>query len=259
MKIYRRLLRYVNATSWQGLVGALRNTGIDEMGSSEEQIHLRDSAKVVGEPYEIRGTRSIVFKRVTDIPALLRGEKVLMSDLRPDAPAFVPTRLPQPETDTVDQDAIDAAEERELGLSAPPDEEDSGIDHGVDLEAAAQAVDEGREEQTVVPPSAEEITAATFLARAYRRRLSRRKGVPKKGMEAERNRWYLAFRDSSLAHSLTRRDYELLYRGPLPHVLVCLDVMNGHVLASKKKARMRRDLVLHSEYESIMAQIDRAM
>lgn len=229
------------------------------MGSSDELIHLWDSTKVAGEPKQIRGVRSIVYKRVPDISALLRGEKVA-SHLNPGAPAFVPTRIPQPDSGAIDQqDTVDAIEERELGLFAPPDEEDSGVEHGVDLEAAAQAVDEGREEQTVVPPSAEEIAAATFLARTYRRRLSRRKSAPKKGMEAERNRWYLAFRGSPLAPSFTRRDYEYLYLGPLPLVLVCLDVMNRHVLASRTKARMRMESAPHSEYESVMAQIDLAM
>lgn len=249
---------YVTATSWPDLVKAIRFTGTKEKGTSEELIHLRLASKVDGVPNELRGTRSIVYKKVTDIPALLRGEKIPLSELNPDAPTFVPSQVSTRPSAHEAERPLDAAEEMELGMAAPPDEEDAGLDHLVDLEAAVQAVDEGREEQTAVPPTTEEIAAARYLANLYHRRLSHRRGYPKKGLGADRNRYFLACMDAAAARK-TKKPYGLLYLGPLPHVLVCLDTINSHVLASKKKAMLKRDLVPHSKYEVVMAQIDHAM
>lgn len=210
--------------------------------------------RVVGTVRHIIGIRSIVYKQATDIPALLRGEIAVVSNLTPHASAFVPMRAlpPPPGADVV----LNAAEEAELGLEAPPDEENTGVDDAVDLIAAAQAIDESREEQTVTPPTPGEITAAIQIAGWYLRMRSRRRGSSKKGLEPERNRWYLTCRER--AQEMGQR-YKLLYLGPLPLVLVSLDILNRNMLASKKNAMLRNGLGQHLEYEAIMEEIDRAM
>jgi hypothetical protein len=245
----------MDARTWNGLVKALRRTVYNEAMTAEELVHLRvSSAPNRVDTREFRGIQELVYKKPADIAALLRGE--LVSDLNPLAAAFVPKKIMTPSNADPGGDGID---EDEVGaLSAPPAEEDSGIDHTLDLEAEARAVDARRVEQVAEPPTEDEIKAATYFAHLYRRKISRRQVVAKTGKEADRERYYQMYRERQWASGSNAR-YKVLFRGFVPHLLICLESYNTHVINSKKKTMLRRSIVPHHQYEAITAQIDIAM
>lgn len=248
----------MDARTWKGLVRALRRTVEREAGTAEELITLWQSSK--GDPGtgEYKGIHRLVYKKQADIPALLSGEVV--SDLNPKAAAFIPIRILKPQADDgpdrkeYDEDDVDEASE----LAAPPAEEDSGIDHALDLEAAARAADNDRVEQILEPPTEEELQAAALITKLYRRKLARKQTVSKKGREAERERFYQMYREH-IVFKWTNWRYKALFLGFIPLVLLCLETYNTHVLSSKKKAMVRREIAPHHQYEAVMAQIDSAM
>lgn len=238
-----------------GLVRALRRTAERDAGTAEELVHLCHSSKDDQAKGAFKGIQKVVFKKQVDIPALLRGE--LVSDLNPKAAAFVPRHILEAQA-RAEAGVAPGEDEDDSGLSAPPAEEDSGIDHGIDLEAAAQAADEERVEQVVEPPSEEELKAAAVITKLYRRKLAHKQHVPKKGREADRERYYKLYREQPIA-GWTNMRYKALFFGFVPLLLLSLEAYNTEVTASKKRARMRIDIVPHHEYESVMAQINTAM
>ncbi|KAI0693658.1 hypothetical protein BC835DRAFT_1063988 [Cytidiella melzeri] len=252
----------MDARMWNGLVMALRSTVLREAGTAEELVHLQHFSRGDTDTRVFKGIHKILYKNLADLPALLRGE--LVSDLNPRAAEFVPTQVVQQQADTDNDDGAeeqdDSDDDEAGGLSAPPAEEDSGIDHALDLEAAARAADEERVEQVAEPPTEEEVRAATFITQLYRRKLLRRRDrdSPKKGREAERERYYQMYREQPPVKGANAR-YKAIFLGFVPLVLFCLESYNTHVIASKKKAMVRRDIAPHHQYESVMAQIDCAM
>lgn len=238
-----------------GLVRALRRTAERDAGTAEELVHLCHSSKDDQAKGAFKGIQKIVFKKQVDIPALLRGE--LVSDLNPKAAAFVPRHILEAQA-KAEAGVTQDEDEDESGLSAPPAEENSGIDHGIDLEAAAQAADQERVEQVVEPPSDEELKAAALITKLYRRKLARKQHVSKKGREADRERFYRLYREQPFAEWTNLR-YKAIFLGFLPLVLLCVEAYNTEILASKKKAMLRAKVAPHHEYESVTAQIDSAM
>ncbi|KAI0089815.1 hypothetical protein BDY19DRAFT_86920 [Irpex rosettiformis] len=249
------LIDYMDARTWNGLVKALRRTVYWEAGTAEELVHLWHFSKGDLNKFTYKGIQKVVFKKQADIPALLRGEFV--SDLNPQAAVF----MPRPHLlagNKLDNEGEDEDEDATHDLLAPPAEEDSGIDHAIDLEAAARAADQERVEQVAELPTEEELQAAAFIASLYRRKLAYRHSTPKKGREAELERHFKQYREHPYGQRTDLR-YKALFLGFLPLLSFCLQTYNAEVTASKKKAMVRMKIVPHHEYESVVAQIDSAI
>lgn len=253
VSFHSALISYMDARAWGGLVRALRRTVEREAGTAEELVNLCQSSKDEPNKLAYKGIEKIVFKKPADIPALLRGE--LISDLNPKAAVFMPKK--QPLVEQKPEGADDEDEDMANDL-APPAEEDSGIDHAIDLEAAARAADLERVEQVVELPTDEELTAAATITRLYRRKLSYRQITPKKGYAAELERYYKMYREQPFERWINLR-YRALFLGFLPLLLCCLETYKSQIIASKKKAMVRIEIAPHHEYESVMAQINSAM
>lgn len=262
-RLISHLPSYINARSWEDLARALRNTGMFEKNSPEELVHLRLASRATGTPHEVFGTRSVVYKKINDIPTLLRGEAVPGTELNPGAASFAPSIITRPSTQNNDVKAVPTQdpEEDDAETSVAGDEEDAGIDHDVNPDEAAQAINGAHEEQKVVVPTTEETQAVTLIAITYRKVLSRRQSTPQKGKAAELHRLYMSYKQSAHTAQMPSR-YRHLYLGPLPLASLCLRTMSAHVAGSKAKARAHLNTVTeaqHSEYEKINAQITNAM
>ena len=201
----------------------------------------------------------MVYTNPIDIVPLVNGAKVETapqpkSTLRAEATPFVPARFLKADVgadEDEDEDEDDHADD-----PVAQEEEDAGIDHNIDLDAAARSVDAARVEQTVAPPSPEEIAAAKCIASMYRRWLSRRHGVPKKGLPAARFRWFVTCQDLSRDMG---KPYRLLFLGPFPHALVCLEKLSAYAINAKKKAHLRLHVAPQDVYEKVKAEVDDAV
>ncbi|PSS06635.1 hypothetical protein PHLCEN_2v3591 [Hermanssonia centrifuga] len=231
---------FSGSQGWFAVEQALRASSLYDKRHFDESIQLKEESKLTDTPRYIRGTRTVIFKDGRDIPDLV--------DRRSTLEAFVPEPDLLPETQVIVQEDMDE----------PPsvDEEDEGINRNVDAEAAASSVDAGRVNQPPAPPTESEIVAASQIAAFYRRTTSRRKGLPKKGPSEARVRWFLTCRENSQDMGVK---YRVLYLGPLPHALACLEGINIHVTALKKKAMSRLVSAQHADLEVVQEQVDRAI
>ena len=133
--------------------------------------------------------------------------------------------------------------------SAAQKEEDAGIDPNIDLDTA-------RVEQTFAPPSPEEIAAAKCIASMYQQLLSHRRSMSKKDLPAARFRWFVACQ--GLSEDMDT-PYRLLFLGPFPHALVCLEKLSAHAISAKKKAYLRFRNAPQDVYEKVKAEVDGAV
>lgn len=238
---------------------ALRNTAETEASDFDHLVQLKDSSKLSGPVHPVRGVRVVVYTNPIDIVPLVNGAKVETasqpkSTLRAEAAPFIPTRFLKADVGAEEDD--DEDEDDHGDDPAAQEEGDAGIDHNIDLDAAARSVDAARVEQAVAPPSPEEIAAAKCIASMYRRLLSRRHGVPKKGLPAARFRWFIACQDLSEDMG---RSYRLLFLGPCAHALVCLEKLNAYAINTKKKAHLRLRVAPQDVYEKVKAEVDDAV
>ncbi|GJE94213.1 hypothetical protein PsYK624_103810 [Phanerochaete sordida] len=253
------IFRYVKASGWDDLVRAMRNTAETEASDFDHLAQLKDASKLNGPVHPIRGIRAVVYGNPADIVPLVNGAKIeaapqAKSNLRADAAPFVPARFLK--ADVAAEEDEDEGEDDDHVEDSSAQEEDAGIDHTIDLDAAARTVDAAHIEQVAAPPSEEEIAAAKCFASTYRRLLSRRQGVPKKGLPAARARWFLTCQELSQKLS---RSYRVLYLGPLPHALVCVEKINAYAINNKKTAHLRTQLAGQDAYEKVMAEVDDAI
>jgi hypothetical protein len=253
--------RYIFGRSWEDLVRALRNSAIFEESEFDELIQLKSSKQVTGQLYPIRGVRTVLYDNPGDIVALVNGENVSSqpkSNLRAEAKPFVPAALQRLQNDLATEGADDDEDDDEDDSDFVAEEatEDTGIDHTVDLDAAARAADAARVEQVLEPPTQEEILAAQYISAQYRQILSRRHGAPKKGLSEARARWFL----SCLEHSQNMsKPYRLLFLGPFPHALVCVEKLVAYAINTRTKARFRLRVAHQEAYEKVKAEVDDAM
>jgi len=246
---------FVNAKTWDNLVMALRKSSEKFASPLDELIQLKEESKVTGPSLKLTGTRTIIYKNSREISALLGGPASSGSILRPDAVPFVPRVLQKPvEGDVLGED--DMVDE-DIGQSAAAAEVvDGGIDHAIDLEAAAMSVDAGRTQLTAVAPTDEEREAATTLQKKYRALLSGRKIRQSASSEAN-SRWFTAC--MAVAPKLHNTAYRVRFLGPLSYALVCLEVANIHAFEARKRAAKEIRKTKHQELEEALKRQDKAL
>jgi hypothetical protein len=100
--------------------------------------------------------------------------------------------------------------------------------------------------------SEDERKAASVIQSAYARTLLRRHRAPKAGLLAARSRLYLAclHRAQNMAWKQYSY-YRLLFLGPLPHILLCLEIALSTTITRKTAVKKRLLLNKHEEYEEL--------
>lgn len=185
----------------------------------------------------------VVYKSNPEVMGLLNNSKLaVVSNLRPDAPVFVP----KPRVDQVSEEIEDAEPEQEI--EEPEMDSTDIIGAGTSVESiTVTALPEGN-----LPPSEEQINATRVIQTAYRKLLRRRRKSTKSTLEATR----ASFFDACLAESLKMEwpngtYYRLLFLGPLPHVLVCLSAAHSWAIDTKARNKKRLKVALHQELEDV--------
>ena len=218
---------------------------------------MKDAKQLTGTVHPIRGIRIVLYEKQSDVVAIVNGEEieaVPKSKLRAEAEPFIPVSVLKarsivPESDEdEDEDQDDPVGEETA--------EDTGIDHTVDLDVVARTIDAARVEQVLELPTAEELAAARCIAKQYYRRQLRRQPLPKKGLAEARARAFLSCLKISAGMA---RPYRMLFLGPFPHALVCLEKLNAYLINAKKRASLRLHAGQHANYENLKADVDDTM
>jgi hypothetical protein len=103
--------------------------------------------------------------------------------------------------------------------------------------------------EPVAAPSEREIEAAGIIQRAWHRLVQQGRGAVKVGLREARSRHFAAFYTEAQNLEWSHRGYGLLYLGPLPHILVCLEFSGTHARSLKNKAKQRFSDTKHQELE----------
>jgi hypothetical protein len=253
--------RYVVAQGWPQLARAVQSS---TTGSSmDELIQVVQEGKP-SPKWPIKGVRFVHFEDHNDIFSLLTNRHSLPPQhLTPfsfnvNAPEFVPRPAvmessvdipPAAMGDTGAHEPVDQLEE--LGQRELDEEEfkfEPSAEAG-DTEALARS--DARAQETI-PPSEQELKAASVIQGVYRRTL--RRGVSQDGLAAIRAMHFKSYLIQAKEMEWPYRCYRLLFLGPIPHLFVCLDAVLAHMRSSKNKLKKRLRVAQHEELEELSQQ-----
>lgn len=206
----------------------------------DELVQLYDESKKGNPPPP--DVHRVVYKSSLEVMGLLDSKPAVISNLRPDAPIFVP----KPRLHQVSEEIEDAEPEQEI--EEPEMDSTDIIGAGTSVESITIAA----LPEANLPPSEEQIKATRVIQTAYRKLLRRRRKSTKSTLEATR----ASFFDACLEESLKMEwpngiYYRLLFLGPLPHVLVCLSAAHSWAIDMKARNKKRLKVALHQELEDV--------
>ncbi|KAJ7479993.1 hypothetical protein B0H11DRAFT_1263344 [Mycena galericulata] len=235
--------RYVTADSWTGLVHALR---LSTAGSPlDEMVVILNAERPQHHP--VRNVRQIVYKSLEEIPQLLGSSRSLVEgvSMLADGDANERTLPDDEEEDGVEEEAEPAP----------------GFADGGDADGAAPEVGPVAMPPTLeaVTHTEEEIQAASAIQHAFRRvhkRVGKRKAeMAESSLVAGCADLFLTCLKESASIDWPTREYRLRFLGPLPHLLLCLDVVYG--TAQKQKKHIKKDLreAKHERLEALDKQL----
>ena len=233
---------FVNAREWKDLAWQIRrlltDSPLDEMVQIWHESQNRTPRNSI---------RRILYKNVADVPRLLdTTQPVLISNLRVDAPEFIPKpRLPEVAI------ADEAEPEQEI---EEPEEEDSEIIHAsTSTDTITIAALPGTNE----PPSKELICAAVTFQTYYRKLLRLKlKATKRKPLDTCRTKCFEdCLKQSANIEWPNKSFYRLLFLGPLPHALTCLATAETWVYDNKKRNKDRFTKAKHEELEDVQKRL----
>jgi len=127
--------------------------------------------------------------------------------------------------------------------------EELELDPTVDAETLAQSLNAARAQEVVDTPSQEEINAACIIQATYRRKRTRQLGGVRTKLSEARRRFFIKCWAESEKIEWPRRHYRLLFLGPLPHLLLCLERANTSAFESKMISKRRLTAATHLQIE----------
>ncbi|KZT08921.1 uncharacterized protein LAESUDRAFT_675409 [Laetiporus sulphureus 93-53] len=238
--------QYVTARHWGQLASFVRRQSTS--GSElDEMVQLFDATRASITLPPLPNVRRIEYRTIDDIREMLASgaSQTPKSNLRADALPFTPSHL------------LDASED-EFSESQAVDE---GAD-GVEVDPQLQNVD--TEDPTVITevdqprkapelPTEKELAAAEKIMSAFRRYVQRRRRADKAPgrMQAIRHRVTTAFQEASASLEWPHACYRMLFLGPIPHLIVCLECAHEHLHVSKKSAKKRFTTAQHQDLEDV--------
>jgi hypothetical protein len=249
----------MQARHWRQLARAVQQSTIDS--SMDEMIQLLQDG-VPGSRHPIVGVTFISFKTLEDIRQLLQStpldsvSKPQVSTLRPEAKPFVPSRLQRREVESGEgPNATDTTVETH-DLEDPTPEADEQEEfkyeraeaHLADTTALVRSAVLARAQ---CPPSDALIQAASIVQAVYRRIVRRRRSISQEGLSVARTGHFLSCWSQAQEMSWPHRYYRLLFLGPLPHILLCLDAVQAYATSTKAKTKKRLGIAKHEELEEL--------
>ncbi|KAK0443136.1 uncharacterized protein EV420DRAFT_1649415 [Desarmillaria tabescens] len=231
--------RYIDAASdsWDKLAKVIRRSL--QSDTMDEMILLIHQSRVPGQRHALLGVRQLVYSDFADIQAQL--------GLTQAVPATSPTTSSHLEVPGQVADGDGEVEDMEDAQEAEAVEETAGDDA-----VAVNAIPV--QDMTAPEPTEREIAAAFLIQRVYRRVLRHRRGIAKRGRAGLHAQIY-----ASCTKEVSRLGdnpglYLRLFLGPLPHILVCLEIIRIDTLSQKKK--MKNGLKGHEASPDEIATLD---
>lgn len=282
--------RYFEAKNWQhisqAICNSIRGSCMDEL----IQLYQESPRHQFKAP---QGARRIVFNHADDMFTLLNTPKESISTIQ--ASTIVPTpgninskpagpQVPAQEvsfTEGTNELLTDAKtkpnavtedssllildpEGKESQIEGDSFEETDGpqMDLAVDADALAQSMQDTGGQLVFEAPTEVQIEAALRIQRVYRQVLRNRQSGARKGLSAARNRHFIAYRLQSEKmywpkgrFYLSAPRYRIIFLGPMPHLLVCLE--RARTVASEELAQAKRRVASakHQDLESVQAKV----
>lgn len=195
-----------------------------------------------------RGIRRLVYKNIADIPRILANPHAVISNLRAEAPAFVP----KPRTLPLEEEEAEAEAEAENDAEEPEVDNTEIINS---TQADALPTIKNLPDDTAVFTDEQKQSAIT-LQRWYRKLMKKRYVIPKNNTDAARHRQFeKCLEESHKIQWTVQSHYRFLFLGPLPHVLVCLEAAHAWAMTTKKSNKRRFKRALHQDLEDIQKRL----
>ena len=197
-------------------------------------------------PLRLPRIQHIHFLNPSEIPSLLAAQLVVArSDLRVDAPTFVPRVAHVPRTEGAKDEEKTQVEEPEV----EPAEEEENHEEPESQELAPTTSEPVLSHEH--EPTEEEILAAEKIQvtyRMYRKHHEAQTRAVGKGLKAQRNTIFIACLKNVYGSEWGRTPYRTLYLWALPRLVVCLDkaISVAHEFKSKTKG-----LLLKGDHERL--------
>ncbi|KAJ7151710.1 hypothetical protein C8R46DRAFT_1357916 [Mycena filopes] len=218
--------RYVRANSWAGLAAAVRSS--TKSSTLDEMVQLLHNSR--NPPRAVSDVRQIVYGEVADIPRLLGSARL---HTRPESQTHEGTTAVAEES--LDEAGDDVLEETDANESLPKD---------VTIHMPAMSDPE--------PLSPKELEQAAkiyrFILLAHGRVEQRKKETSKFLFTPALVELFVACKAQSLTMASAHRLYRDYFLGPLPHLLLCLDIVHG--LAQKEAVQIKKEL-RSAEHETL--------
>jgi hypothetical protein len=228
------------ARDWDDLVRALRSAMQGPLPDPLIQLHdLRRGPR----PYPLRGVLVLAYKDDADIPHLLKTvhmpEAISVENHQIDHNLGDSQGLPE-RTDAANVDTADMPEEP-TNASGFTDAEMGSL--------AAAGVQ-------VHTPTETEMQAALRIQSAYRGMLLRRSRIATTGREPARRRFFEQCLTCTQDFGWKQNSYyRLLFLGPLPHLLLCLEISATAIAAQKTKAKKRLSSERHQALDDLSREL----
>ncbi|OSX68102.1 hypothetical protein POSPLADRAFT_1165650 [Postia placenta MAD-698-R-SB12] len=286
-------VRYANARLWDDLAHELRQYSSNDT-SFDEIIHIHKAEVTSQQSLALPDVRHLIYDRIEDIPSLLdagatslptptlrrEGTESMRAHqinwtARPKVgtPAKLAnishndTLAPQDEATAIvvedrssTPDAIyDAAPEDTdaEAVAAAPD--DGDVEYEFDDMDAALSAEDDQARAAAIQPTEEELGAALTLLTVYRAFVHRRAQQERRRTpittHAIRRRVTAEFETAAKTMEWPHRTYRMIFLGPLPHAVVCLELLHGHLFEAKGNAKRRLVMAIHHDLEAVGARL----
>ncbi|KAF9524672.1 hypothetical protein CPB83DRAFT_909779 [Crepidotus variabilis] len=235
---------YAFVHHWKDVVRALYK-GSAMNSSLDEMIQLYHASKAINANPPPQGHRRVLYNNTADVPKLLDGS-LSFSNLRADAPAFVPKPPP-----------ADGAPAREEGeADEEPEEPELDNSEMVNNPAPVEVLSIGEVPDQNQPRPEELLKAAIIFQQRYRQRQRHNRKIKTSSIDISRQNNFLdcltVARNIEFPH---RSIYRFLFLGPLPHVLVCLSAVHASVMTNKQRNKERFKSAEHQELEDLQKRL----
>jgi hypothetical protein len=247
----------VEARSWNDLAYAVRNS---TKGSTfDEMVNIQHTSRYNSTRYSPGVVRTVIYNKIEDLPKLLVGAippiappnphrpvHILKPPRMNTSPASLSTPVPSawksvvPQIETPSKVITEAAANAEVELEEESEEQIEDVaQQAIPFSINGPLVDQPQ----IHEPTENEHTQASVIQEAYKRYASR-KTKQRTQLAISREKWFTSFLEMN---SLQPGRYRKMLLGPLPHVLVFLDLLYSGAHESKAKTKKRTRLPLKSE------------
>jgi hypothetical protein len=254
--------RYVYAQHWENLARIVRHSTSES--PMDEMINILHASRVTYPLHPLAGVRRVVYNTRDEIPTLLLDTATsadVLSLRLEDSPSLSThdsDHFGHNNTAGVLLGPVAVIDDDEKLHGDGGDAEELEVDQGADVDTVSDSADMPQALESVAP-SEEECYAASVIQLAYRRALARRRGSPKDGLPEARSRFFTIYYKQSREMEWPNRYYRLLFLGPIPHILLCLDAVETHTHELKGKTKERLQQVRHMELEQLGGRLTQIM